>query len=67
MSCTDLQPGNHDDHGDHEEIGGCTLGSWRLSDQMRIAASIAQIGNHESLTQLLTTVGIELLGHTLYL
>ena len=29
---------------------------------MRIAASIAQIDNHESLTQLLTNVGIELLG-----
>ena len=23
MSCTDLRPGNHDDHGDHEKIGGC--------------------------------------------
>ena len=22
MSCTDLRPGNHDDHGDHEEVGG---------------------------------------------
>ena len=23
ISRTDLRPGNHDDHGDHEEIGGC--------------------------------------------
>ena len=23
ISRTDLWPGNHDDHGDHEEIGGC--------------------------------------------
>ena len=29
---------------------------------MRIATSIAQIDNHLSLTQLLTNVGIELLG-----
>ena len=47
--------GDHDDNGDHEEersnmrklevahkeVGGCAQGSWRLSDQMRIAASIA--------------------------
>ena len=38
----------------HKDVGGCTQGSWRLSDQMRIAASIAQIDNHESLTQSVT-------------
>ena len=50
---------DHDDHDDHieyddpricKEVGGCTQGSWRLSDQMRIAASIAQIDNHYSLS-----------------
>ena len=64
----------HDDHLDHvdhldhdgyricKEIGGCTQGRWKLSDQMRIAASISQIDNDGSLTQLLTNVGIEPLG-----
>ena len=54
-----LDPDDHLDHDDHienddppirKEVGGCTQGSWRLSDQMRIAASIAQIDNHYSLT-----------------
>ena len=44
------------------EIGGCTQGRWKLSDQMRIAASISQIDNDGLLTQLLTNVGIEPLG-----
>ena len=30
----------------HKEIGGCTQGSWRLSDQMRIVVSIALIYSH---------------------
>ena len=38
----------------HKEVGGCTQGSWRLSDQMCIAASIAQIDNHQSLTHSLS-------------
>ena len=49
----------------HKEVGGCTQGSWRLSDQMRIAASIAQIDDESlthSVTQSVTYVGIELLG-----
>ena len=44
----------------HKEVGGCTQGSWRLSDQMRIAASIA-LNDESSVTQSLTNVGIELL------
>ena len=48
-----------------KEAGGCTEGSLRLSDQMLIAASIAKIDNHHSLsrsvTHSLARVGIELL------
>ena len=33
LSCPDH--GDYDDHGDQEEVGGCTQGSWRLSDQMQ--------------------------------
>ena len=37
---------------------GCTQGSWRLSEQMRIAASIAQIDNHQSLSHSLIQLDI---------
>ena len=40
----------------HNEVGGCTQGSWRLSDQMRIAASIA-LNDESSVTQSLTHEG----------
>ena len=41
----------------HKEVGGCTQRSWRLSDQIRITASIAQIDNHGSLTHSVTQEG----------
>ena len=37
-----------------KEAGGCTEGSLRLSDQMLIAASIAKIDNHHSLSRSVT-------------
>ena len=56
LSCPDH--GDYDDHGDQEEVGGCTQGSWRLSDQMR--ASIA-LNDESSVTHLVLYVGIKLL------
>ena len=48
-----------DDHDD--QVGGCTEGSWRLSDRMHIAASIA-LNDESWVSQSVRYVGIELLG-----
>ena len=41
----------------HKEVEGCTQGSWRLSDQMRIAKSIT-LNDESSVTHSLTHEGM---------